>query len=141
MHCPNDGHTAYPRLSPAVIVLVERDDGRALLGRSGRWDQAMYSTLAGFVEAGETLEDTVHREVREEVGIEVDRVEYFASQPWPFPNSLMLGFNAHWAGGEIEVDGEEIVDAQWFIHDELPMVSPKLSIARSLIDAWISRVS
>jgi NAD+ diphosphatase len=141
MRCPIDGHTAYPRLSPAVIVLVEREDGRALLGRSGRWDDAMYSTLAGFVEAGETLEETVRREVREEVGIEVDQVDYFGSQPWPFPNSLMVGFNACWAGGEIQVDGDEIVDAQWFAHDELPLVSPKLSIARALIAAWTDRFS
>jgi NAD+ diphosphatase len=141
MRCDVDGFTAYPRLSPAVIVLVERDDGRALLGRSGRWDMPMYSTLAGFVEAGETLEDTVHREIREEVGVEVDDVRYFASQPWPFPNSLMLGFVATWTGGEITVDGDEIADAQWFSADDLPMIPGKLSIARALIDDWIARVS
>lgn len=139
MRCDVDGFTAYPRLSPAVIVLVERADGRALLGRSGRWDVPMYSTLAGFVEAGETIEDTVHREIREEVGVEVDDVRYFASQPWPFPNSLMLGFHAAWAGGEIVVDGDEIADAQWFAADDLPMIPGKLSIARALIDDWLAR--
>lgn len=141
MRCTVDGHTAYPRLSPAVIVLIEREDGRALLGRSGRWDVPMYSTLAGFVEPGESLEDTVHREIREEVGVRVDDIRYFGSQPWPFPNSLMLGFTAQWAGGEIAVDGEEIVDAQWFAPDELPMIPGELSIARKLIDAWTERFS
>jgi len=139
LRCPDDGVLAYPRLSPAVIMLIERDDGRALLGRSGRWDTPMYSTLAGFVEPGETLEEAVQREVREEVGLEVGQVEYFGSQPWPFPNSLMVGFNARWLGGDIQVDGEEIVDAQWFTPDKLPEIPPKLSIARSLIDTWSSR--
>lgn len=139
MRCPADGNVSYPRLSPAVIVLVERDDGRALLGRSGRWATPMYSTLAGFVEPGESLEDTVHREIREEVGVEVHDIRYFGSQPWPFPNSLMLGFHARWAGGDICVDGDEIVDAQWFGSDALPEIPPKLSIARRLIDDWISR--
>ncbi len=140
MRCPTDGLSAYPRLSPAVIVLVERSDGRALLGRSGRWDVPMYSTLAGFVEPGESLEDTVHREIHEEVGVAVTDITYFASQPWPFPNSLMLGFNAMWAGGDIDVDGDEIADAQWFAHDDLPMIPGELSIARQLINAWIDRV-
>lgn len=139
MRCPVDGHTAYPRLSPAIIVLIERDDGRALLGRSGRWDTPMYSTLAGFVEPGETLEEAVQREVREEVGVEVDDIDYLASQPWPFPNSLMLGFTAKWTSGDIRVDGVEIADAQWFSHDDLPQIPGKLSIARRLIDAWIAR--
>lgn len=141
MRCPDCGLTSFPRLSPAVIVLIERDDGRCLLGRNGLWDIPMYSTLAGFVEPGETLEDTVHREVREEVGIEVDAIRYFGSQPWPFPNSLMLGFVAEYAGGEIEVDGVEVVDAQWFAPDELPMTPPTMSIAGQLIADWIERVS
>jgi NAD+ diphosphatase len=139
MRCPDDGHTAYPRLSPAIIVLVEREDGRALLGRSGRWDTPMYSTLAGFVEPGETLEEAVQREVFEEVGVQVGDIRYVASQPWPFPNSLMLGFTARWVSGDIRVDGVEIADAQWFAPDELPSIPGKLSIARRLIDGWISR--
>ena len=119
----------FPRLSPAVIVLIERADGRCLLGRNGLWDIPMYSTLAGFVEPGETLEDTVHREVFEEVGVRVRNIRYFGSQPWPFPNSLMLGFVAEYDGGEISVDGEEVVDAGWFAPDELPMTPPTMSIA------------
>jgi NAD+ diphosphatase len=140
MRCPADGTTVFPRLSPAVIVLIERPDGRCLLGRNRGWDIPMYSTLAGFVEPGETLEDTVHREVFEEVGVRVDNVRYFGSQPWPFPNSLMLGFVAEWVGGEIAVDGEEVIDAQWFRPDDLPMIPPPMSIARELIDDWLARV-
>lgn len=137
MKCPNDGNVAYPRLSPAVIMLITRDDGRALLGRSGLWDVPMYSTLAGFVEPGETLEETVHREIHEEVAVKVDNVTYFGSQSWPFPNSLMLGFTAEWAGGDIQIDGVEIADAQWFRPDDLPMIPPRHSIARRLIDSWL----
>ena len=89
------------------------------------------------------VEEVLHGDGHEpeEVGVEVDEVTYFSSQPWPFPNSLMLGFTARWAGGDIAVDGEEIADAQWFAHDDLPMIPPKLSIARRLIDAWIERQS
>lgn len=141
MRCPHDGTTAFPRLSPAVIVLIERADGRCLLGRNGLWDIPMYSTLAGFVEPGETLEDTVHREVFEEVGVRVRDIRYFGSQPWPFPNSLMLGFVAEYDGGEISVDGEEVVDAGWFAPDELPMTPPTMSIAGQLIADWIARQS
>jgi NAD+ diphosphatase len=138
LRCPVDGHTTYPRVAPAVIVLVERD-GAALLARSGRFAVPMYSTLAGFVEPGETLEDTVAREVHEEVGVRVDEVSYVASQPWPFPHSLMLGFTARWAGGEITVDGDEILDAAWFEPGALPMIPPPPSIARRLIDDWLAR--
>ena len=139
MRCPHDGNTSFPRLSPAVIVLIERADGRCLLGRNGLWDIPMYSTLAGFVEPGETLEDTVHREVHEEVGVRVRNIRYFGSQPWPFPNSLMLGFVAEYDDGEITVDGVEVVDAQWFAPDELPMTPPTMSIAGQLIADWMQR--
>ena len=134
--CPDCGLVNYPRVSPAVIVAVLRDD-RILLGRSGRFPKAFYSVLAGFVEPGETLEACVKREIREEVGLEVDKVRYFASQPWPFPDSLMVGFTARYAGGDIRVDGKEIVDADWFTADNLPQVPPRISIARQLID-WFA---
>jgi NAD+ diphosphatase len=101
----------------------------------------MYSTLAGFVEAGESLEQALVREVREEVGIEVANIRYFGSQPWPFPHSLMVGFTADHAGGEIRVDGDEIAEARWFSRDDLPSIPPKPSIARELIDAWLEQVS
>lgn len=130
----------YPRIAPAIIVLVRRGD-EALLARSARFASGMYSTLAGFVEPGESLEETLAREVREEVGVDVANVRYFGSQPWPFPHSLMVGFNAEYAGGEIEVDGVEIIDARWFSVRELPAIPPKLSIARKLIDAWTDEMA
>jgi NAD+ diphosphatase len=139
--CPACGLLAFPRLSPAVIALIERDDGRALLGRNARFPAPMWSCLAGFVEPGETLEAAVRREVKEEVGIDVGDVAYWGSQPWPFPNSLMLGFQGRYAGGEIECDGVEIAEAGWFSPDDLPQIPPKLSIARWLIDDWVQRVS
>jgi NAD+ diphosphatase len=129
----------YPRIAPAIIVLVRRGD-HALLARAPRFPPGMYSTLAGFVEPGESLEETLIREVREEVGVEVTNVRYFGSQPWPFPHSLMVGFVADHAGGEIRVDGVEIVDAEWFLPRSLPTVPPRSSIARKLIDAWVEEV-
>jgi NAD+ diphosphatase len=135
--CPRCGLNAYPRLAPAIIVIVERGD--AILLGQGRGFQGMYSALAGFAEPGEALEETITREVREEVGVEVGHVRYFGSQPWPFPHSLMIGFFATWLSGEIKIDGDEIVDAKWFKADNLPNIPPPLSIARRLIDDWISR--
>jgi len=129
----------YPRVAPAIIVLIRRGQ-QALLAHAGHFREGMYSTLAGFVEAGESLEQTLVREVREEVGIEVTSIRYFGSQPWPFPHSLMVGFTADYAGGEIRVDGEEIVDARWFSADDLPNLPPNPSIARKLIDAWLRDV-
>ena len=137
--CPACGLMDFPRLAPAIIVLVERDDGRALLGRNARFPSGMYSCLAGFVEPGETLEQAVAREVKEEVGIEVGEVRYLASQPWPFPHSLMIGFTARWASGEVAVDGREIADARWFAPEDLPDIPPRMSIARRIIDEWRER--
>ncbi len=139
MRCPRCGLLAYPRITPAIIVLVRRGD-EALLARGARFPLPFYSTLAGFAEVGETLEETLAREVREEVGIEVKNIRYFGSQPWPFPNSLMVGFFAEWAGGEIAIDPKEIVEAHWYRADALPTVPPKISIARRLIDAWLADV-
>jgi NAD+ diphosphatase len=130
--------TFYPRLSPAVIVLVERGD-TVLLGRNARFPGAMYSTLAGFVEPGETLEEAVAREIREEAGVEVRAVRYFGSQPWPFPDSLMVAFTAEYAGGDLRPEPSELADAGWFRADAMPVVPPRLSIARALIDAWVRR--
>jgi len=137
MRCPACELTAFPRLSPAVIVLVRRGT-QALLGRSARFPLPMYSTLAGFCEPGESLEQTVAREIFEEVGITVTNLRYFGSQPWPFPHSLMIGFIADYAGGELRVDGEEIIDARFFDADELPQIPPPLSIARQLINSWLT---
>lgn len=138
MRCPACGLLSFPRLAPAVITLVTREDGSALLARNANWPMPMFSCLAGFVEPGETLEQAVAREVREEVGVEVGRVTYRGSQPWPFPHSLMIGFRAEHAGGDIAVDGVEIAEAQWFTTDDLPQIPPRLSIARTLIDDWIA---
>jgi NAD+ diphosphatase len=136
--CTRCRHTAYPRISPAVIMLVERE-GRALLARNARFTLPFYSTLAGFVEVGETLEETVAREIREEAGIAVRDVRYFGSQPWPFSGSLMIGFTAHWAAGELVADPAELADAGWFAPDALPPLPPPISIARALIDDFVRR--
>jgi NAD+ diphosphatase len=140
MRCPRCELTVYPPISPAIIVLVRRG-AEALLAHSGRFATGFYSTLAGFVEPGESLEATLRREVREEVGVEITNIRYFGSQPWPFPHSLMVGFVAEHASGDIVVDGEEIKDARWFRADALPPIPPRLSIARKLIDAWIAEVT
>jgi NAD+ diphosphatase len=132
--------SVWPRISPAIITLVRRGD-EALLASSGRFPVPFFSTLAGFSEPGESLEETLVREVREEAGVQVDDVRYFGSQPWPFPNSLMIGFTAQWRAGEIAVDGEEIKEARFFKADALPMIPPKLSIARQLIDAWVTEIT
>ncbi len=137
MRCPSCGLLAFPRLAPAMITLVSKDD-QALLARGVQFRSPLYSCLAGFVEPGESLEGAVVREVREEVGIEVQDVRYWGSQPWPFPHSLMVGFTAKWKSGEIDIDPTEIVDARWFRRDELPAIPPPISIARKLIDAWLA---
>ncbi len=138
--CPKCGHVAFPRVSPAMMVLVTR--GReVLLARANRFPAAMYSALAGFVEPGETIEDCIHREVREEVGIEVDNLAYFGSQSWSFPHSLMIAFTAEHAGGTLAPDGTEIADAQWFAPEAVPKLPPSVSIARRLIDATVARLA
>ncbi len=136
--CPRCGMLFYPRLSPAVIVLVRRGKS-LLLARSPGFPPGMYSALAGFVEPGESIEETISREVREEVGVEVENVRYFGSQQWPFPHSLMIGFTADYARGELRVEPAEIEDAGWFGIDDLPAVPPKVAIARAMIDDFLAR--
>jgi NAD+ diphosphatase len=135
--CPRCGLINYPRLSPAIIVAVCKDN-QLLLAHNKRFRAGYYSVLAGFVEPGESLEDCVKREVFEEVNIKVNNISYFGSQPWPFPNSLMVAFTADYAGGEIKVNPEEIVEAAWFAADSLPPIPPKITIARWLIDWFIN---
>jgi NAD+ diphosphatase len=136
--CPRCGLAVFPRISPAVIVLVERGD-RVLLARATRFKENLYSVIAGFVEPGESLEETVKREVKEETGIDVGDIRYFGSQHWPFPDSLMIGFTARHLAGEISVDGTELVEARWFKRDELPEIPGKISIARALIDWFVAK--
>ena len=138
--CPACGHTAYPRVSPAMMVLVTR--GRELLlARAPRFPPGMYSALAGFVEPGETIEDCIRREVREEVGIEVGNITYFASQSWAFPHSLMIAYTAEYAGGELRLDEAEIAEARWFAWDAVPDLPPSISISRRLIEATVARLA
>ena len=132
------GLITYPRLSPSIIVLVTRGK-EMLLARNANWPAGMYSTLAGFVEAGESIEQTVHREVMEEVGLEVKNLRYFGSQSWPFPNSLMLGFHAEYKSGDIVCQPEEIADAQWFTENTLPQTPPKTAISGWLIHEFIQQ--
>jgi len=138
--CPACGLVAYPRVTPAMMALVTR--GREiLLARAHRFPPGMWSALAGFVEPGETIEDCIRREVREEVGVEVGRLEYFASQAWAFPHSLMIAFTAEYAGGELRPDDAEIAEARWFAVDAVPKLPPSISIARRLIDATVARLA
>jgi NAD+ diphosphatase len=139
MLCPACGFTAYPRIAPAMMVLVRRDN-RILLGRASHFLPGVYSALAGFVEAGESLEECVHREVREEVGITVTNLRYFRSQSWPFPHSLMLAFIADHAAGELRPNPAELSDARWFALDELPQLPNRISISRALIDSTIEDI-
>ena len=136
--CPRCGLLNFPRLSPAVIMLVRRGD-EFLLARNRAFAEGMFSVLAGFVEPGESLEEAVAREVHEEVDLQVDDIRYFGSQPWPFPHSLMIGFMANYASGEIHPQADEIVEAAWFNRrGPLPLLPGKLSIARRLIDAFLA---
>lgn len=142
--CPACGAEHFPRTDPAVIMLVVDPKGRALLGRQASWPEKRFSTLAGFVEPGESLRQAVVREVSEEAGVHVTDVTYVDSQPWPFPSSLMLGFHATTADDRIDVDGTEIAEARWFSRDEMRaavaagdiLLPGKISISRHLIELW-----
>jgi NAD+ diphosphatase len=135
--CPRCHLTNFPRISPAVIVAVVRSN-QLLLARAHRHPPGLYSVIAGFVEPGETLENCVRREVKEETGLDVKEIRYFGSQPWPFPDSLMIGFMAKYAGGEIAIEKDEIEDARWFKADSFPPIPPKITIARQLIDRFVA---
>ena len=136
--CPRCRLINYPRVSPAIIVAVIKKN-QILLANNIRFKLGYYSVLAGFVEPGENLETCVAREIQEEVGISVKNIRYFASQPWPFPNSLMVAFLADYAGGEINTNKAEIRDAGWFTADNLPNIPPRITIARQLIDWFLNR--
>jgi len=133
LKCSSCGALNFPRLSPAVLAVVVKD-GKLLLARNAANTQGFWSLLAGFVEPGERLEDCVEREVREEVGITVKATGYLGSQPWPFPDQLMLGFSAHWVSGELQPDGNEIAEAGWFTPDALPPIPRSGSLSRRLIE-------
>ena len=137
--CPSCGHIAYPRLSPAAMALVWRP-GELLLARSPHFAPGRYSALAGFVEAGESLEECIHREVAEEVGVTVEDVRYFGSQSWPFPHSLMVAYTVRWREGAIVPQPDEIEDARWFPLDALPDLPPRFSIAGHLIGDTVARM-
>lgn len=142
LKCPACDLVSYPRVAPAMIVLITRGetgpDQEALLARGARFPRPMYSCLAGFVEPGEDLEGAVVREVKEEVGVDVDDIRYVGSQPWPFPHSLMVGFRANYTGGDIVCEDGEIADAGWYRKDDLPMIPPELSIAGKIIQGWLA---
>jgi NAD+ diphosphatase len=141
---PTCRHEQFPRIDPAIIVLVS-DGPRVLLGRQAAWPPGRYSTIAGFVEPGESLEDAVVREVAEETGVRVDQVRYHSSQPWPFPSSLMLGFTAQAMTQEVHLEDQELEDARWFTRADIesgtPKLPPPLSISFRLIEHWFDAVS
>ncbi len=138
--CPQCKYTTYPPISPAIMILIMR--GREiLLARKKEWPDGRYSALAGFVEPGEMLEDTVRRETREEVGIEIDNLRYFGSQPWPFPHQLMIAFTADYAGGVVTPDGVEIAEAHFFDVEKLPNLPASISISRRMINTVAGRIA
>lgn len=134
--CSNCNEEYYPKISPSVIVAVIKDN-EILLAQHKRVTNGMFTVLAGFVNPGESLEDCIHREIKEETGIEITNIRYFGSQPWPFPDSLMIGFIADYAKGELKPDKEEITELKWFKPNEIPEWPDKVSIARALIDYFI----
>lgn len=142
--CPNDGSQHFPRTDPAVIVAITDDQDRLLLGANAQWGGRRYSTLAGFVEPGESLEEAVEREIGEEADVRVHSIRYAGSQPWPFPCSLMLGFTATAETADVTPDGEEIIDLRWFTREELARevtdgsigVPAGVSISSALIEHW-----
>lgn len=138
--CPECGFISHTRLSPAVITAIIKN-GKILMAKHMRTSGSMYGLIAGFVEPGETIEEALERETMEEVGLKVKNIQYFGSQPWPFPNSLMIAFTAEYESGEIKVDDAEITHARWFTADELPRIPSKMSIAGELMEWYIKNYS
>ncbi|HAK45905.1 MAG TPA: NAD(+) diphosphatase [Spirochaeta sp.] len=136
--CPSCGNTQFPKISPAIIIMVMKGD-EILLAHNKNFPEGRYSLLAGFIEMGETIEETAKREVREEVGIEIENVEYISSQSWPFPDSLMLGLSAEYKSGDIIPDGTEIVHADWYTPDTFPSIPGHGTIARKIIDEYTKK--
>ncbi|WP_455645592.1 NAD(+) diphosphatase [Methanosphaera sp.] len=136
MLCPSCGQMHYSRIAPAIIVTINKD-GQLLMAKHSYHKTISYSLIAGFVEAGETIEEAVHREVLEEIGIKVKNVQYLKSQSWPFPNSLMLGFSADYESGEIKVDGDEILKAKWFDKEDIEVPKSDMSISSWLINHYL----
>ena len=136
LKCPSCGQNHYPRIAPAIIVAIRKDD-KLLMAQHNRHEKIRYALIAGFVEPGESIEEAVHREVLEEVGIKIKNLKYMKSQSWPFPNSLMLGFTAEYDSGEIKVDGDEIVRAKWFKKDEIIRYESDISISDWLVQNFI----
>jgi NAD+ diphosphatase len=136
LKCPKCGQNHYPRIAPAIIVAI-RDEDKLLMAQHSYHDTIRYALIAGFVEPGESIEEAVHREVKEEVGVKIKNLKYKRSQSWPFPNSLMLGFTAEYDSGDIKVDGDEIVKAKWFKKDEIIRYSSDISISDWLIQDFI----
>ncbi len=137
MVCPRCGNLIFPRIEPCIIVLVHKDD-KVLLARHANRNARFYACLAGFMEAGETAEEAVRREVKEETNLAVKNIKYFGSQSWPYPSQLMIAFTAEYDYGEMHLQQSEIADAQWFAADELPQTPPKGSIAYRLIDCFVN---
>ena len=135
--CPSCGYTSYPKIAPAVIVLVTKGE-KVLLQRNTHYRGVVWSLVAGFVDPGENLEEAVRREIREEASIEVKDIRYFGSQTWPFPSNIMIGFRAEHASGDLRPDGEEVVESNWFARDRLPEIPRPGSIARAMLDAWVA---
>lgn len=134
--CPECGFMSFTRISPAIITAIIKDDS-LLMAKHSYHKEDRYALVAGFIEAGETIEEAAHREVKEEVGINIKNLKYFGSQSWPFPNSLMIGFISEYESGDIKVDNNEIIDAKWFKKDEIKQLSSNISIASDLIKYFI----
>ena len=137
--CTTCSLSFYPRISPSIIVLIQRND-EILMARGYHFPQGVYGLIAGFIEAGESIEEAIHREVQEEIGIKIKNLQYFGSQSWPFPDSLMIGFTAEYASGELIINHDEIEHADWYRFDNLPgKPSSSISIAKKLIDHFVAK--